>query len=77
MVLVAVSNGNPAQFRQPVLDVADVWDDQVDSALPLLGEFATGVEQDEIVAIFDRQHALADFADSAKRNDAKSPFGAL
>src|SRR4051812_25614000 len=68
MVLVAMGNGDAAQLGQSILDVADVGDDQVNAALPFLGELPAGVDEDQVIPILDRQHALADLADAAEGN---------
>ena len=68
VVLMAMRDGNAPQLRQSVLHVADVGDDQVDASLPFLGELASGVDEDHVIPILDRHHALADLADSSQRN---------
>jgi hypothetical protein len=68
-----VRDQNRAEIPPLLPNVANVRDDQIDPALPLLGELATGVEQDEIIAILDRGHILADLADPAERDDAQPP----
>src|SRR5215217_6093864 len=65
---MAMGNGNTPQLRQSVLYVANVGDNQVDATLPFLGELASGVDEDQVIAILDRHHALADLADSTEGN---------
>ena len=68
MVLMAMRDGNAPQLRQSVLHVADVGDDQVDATLPFLGELTAGVDEDHVIPVLDRHHALADLADASQRN---------
>ena len=68
VVLVAVGDDDRPQVAQPLLDVADVGDDQVDSALLLLRELAAAVEQDQVALVLDGGHVLADLADPAERD---------
>ncbi len=68
MVLVTVRQEDAAEVAQPLQDVADVGNEQVDPALLFLGEFATRVEQDDVVAALDGRHVLADLADAAERD---------
>src|SRR5215213_3766511 len=65
---MAMGNGNTPQLRQSVLYVANVGDNQVDATLPFLGELASGVDEDQVIPILDRHHALADLADSSQGN---------
>jgi hypothetical protein len=66
VILVAMRNGNATQLGQSILDVADVGDDEVDTAFPFLGEFSSGVDEDHVIPIFDRHHALANLTDAAE-----------
>src|SRR5215207_2817227 len=68
VVLMAMRNGDAPQLGQSILDVADVGNDEVDATLPFLGELASGVDEDHVVPILDRHHALADLADSSEGN---------
>jgi hypothetical protein len=73
VVLMAMRNGDAPQLGQSILDVADVGDDEVDATLPFLGELASGVDEDHVIPILDRHHALADLADSSEGNHPQPP----
>src|SRR5918994_7051088 len=65
---MAMGNGDAPQLGQSILDVADIGDDEVDATLPFLRELASGVDENHVIAILDRHHALADLADSSQGN---------
>ncbi len=68
VVLMAMSDDDGPQIPQPLADVADVGDDQVDPALLLLRELAAAVQQDQILSVLDGGHILADLSDPTERN---------
>ena len=72
MVLVPMGDQDGPKVCPAFLDVGDVGDDEVDTALLFLGELAAAIEHDEVVLVLDDGHVLADFADAAKWNHAQT-----
>ncbi len=68
MVLVPVRQQDAPEVLDPLLDIGDIRDDQVDALLILFRELAAAVEQEDAVAALDGGHVLADLADAAERD---------
>src|SRR5690606_29486253 len=75
VVLVAVGNQEAAQPAAVILKIADVRDNQVDSAHLLFGELAAAIDHNHVAAILDDHHALADFAAAPQRYCLQSCLG--
>ena len=58
-------------LRTVLLEVGDVGDDEVDPEHLLVGEHEAAVDHDDLVAVFEEVHVLADLADPAERDDAE------
>ncbi len=57
-----------AEVTQPLQDVADIGNEQIDPALLLVGELATAIEHHDVVAALDGRHVLADLTDATERD---------
>ena len=71
VVLVAVRDEDRAQVLAVLDDVADVRDDEVDAEHVLGREHEAAVDGDDVVAVLEQHHVLADLAETAERDDAK------
>ena len=71
MVLVAVGNQYAAYVVHPLYQVGNVGDDQVHSQHSLLGKLDAAVDNDDVVAVFEGHHVLADFPQPSQGNDAE------
>ncbi len=60
-----------------LLEVGDVGDDEVDAEHLLVGEHQAAVDDDDVVAVLEHVHVLADLADAAERDDAERLVWAL
>ena len=52
-----------------LLEVGDVGDDEVDAEHLLVGEHQAAVDDDDVVAVLEHVHVLADLAHPAERDD--------
>ena len=60
----------PADFMAALFKIASVWQDVIDTWRFVFAELETAIENENIIADFNRSHVAADFFDSAERNDA-------
>ncbi|GAB2596221.1 hypothetical protein GCM10027067_04090 [Pseudactinotalea suaedae] len=60
---------------EPVGDVAEVREDQVDAGLVVLGEQHTAVDDQQPAGVLDHGHVAADLAETAERHDAQGALG--
>jgi hypothetical protein len=69
VVFMGVGDEEGAHVGAPLLEVGDVGDDQVDPEHLLVGEHQAAVDHDDVIAVFEDVHVLADLAHPAKRDD--------
>src|SRR5439155_1160748 len=72
VVLVRVRHEKAADPRLSRPQVGDVGDDEIDAQHLFVGEHEAGVDDDDVVARFDRQHVLPDLADTTERDDPQA-----
>lgn len=75
VVLVTVREEHRTQLLLVVSQVAEVRDDEVDSEHLFFREHQSGIDDDDVVAVFDQHHVAADFAQATKRDYTKIGFG--
>src|SRR5258705_3688790 len=75
MVLVRMSNHQRLHLLEAVLDVAQVWQDQVDAGFVVAGEEHPAVDDQQPAQMLENGHVAADFADSTQRSDPQSAWG--
>ena len=71
VVLVGVGDQERPDVGPALLEVGDVGDDQVDPEHLLVGEHQAAIDHDDVIAVLEDVHVLADLADPAERDDAK------
>ena len=71
VVLVGMGDQERLDVGAPFLQVGDVGDDQVDPEHLLVGEHQAAVDHDDLVAVLEDVHVLADLAHPAERDDAE------
>ena len=71
MVLVGVGDEERLDVLAALLEVGDVGDDEVDPEHLLVGEHQAAVDHDDVVAVLEHVHVLADLAHPAERDDPK------
>ena len=69
VILVGVGDEEGPDVGLALLEVGDVGDDEVDPEHLLVGEHQAAVDDDDVVAVLEHVHVLADFADAAERDD--------
>ena len=69
MVFMPVGNEHAAHFVLVLHEIADVGNDQIDAGKFLVGERQSCIDDDDVVAVFDRGHVLADLAYAAEKDD--------
>ncbi len=72
MVLVSVREDDGADPIAAVRQVGEVRQDQIDAEMLVARESEARVDDDDLAVELEDGHVLADFADAAERNDAKS-----
>ena len=75
VVLVGVGDDERLDVGLALLEVRDVGDDEVDPEHLLVGEHEPAVDDDDVVAVLEHVHVLADLADAAERDDSKGKVG--
>ena len=75
VVLVGVGDEEGLDLVLVLLEVGDVGDDEIDPEHLLVGEHQPAVDHDDVVAVLEHVHVLADLADAAERDDAKRDGG--
>src|SRR5258708_18942174 len=75
MVLVAVGDNDGSKAMLDLLNEWDIRDDKVDSEHFLFGKLEAGVDEEEVIAIFDESCILTDLADPADGDDADGFVG--
>jgi hypothetical protein len=71
VVLVGVGDEERLDVGAALLEVRDVGDDEVDAEHLLVGEHEAAVDDDDLVAVLEDVHVLADLAHPAERDDAE------
>ena len=71
VVLVGVGDEERLDVGAALLEVGDVGDDEVDAEHLLVGEHQPAVDDDDVVAVLEDVHVLADLAHPAERDDAE------
>ena len=71
MVFVPVRNDDAAEPILLVFQIGDIGNYQVDAQHVVFGKHHTGVDEDDIVAVFKHHTVLGDFAQAAQGDDAK------
>src|SRR5436305_1960922 len=66
-----VGNDDAAHLVAALFQVGDVGDDQVDAQHRLLGEHEAAVDHDDVVAVLEGHHILADLFKAAQRDGAQ------
>ena len=78
VVLVGMRDEERLDLVAAFLEVGDVGHDEVDAEHLLVGEHQPAVDDDDVVAVLEHVHVLADLAHAAERDDPKRTcwFGA-
>ena len=71
VVLVGMGDEERLDVGAALLEIGDVGDDEVDAEHLLVGEHQAAVDHDDLVAVFEDVHVLADLAYPAERDDAE------
>ena len=75
VVLVAVGQHDRLDVVEPVLDVLEVREDQVDAGVVVLGEEHAAVDDEQLALRLDDGHVAADLAETAEGDDAQAVGG--
>ncbi|CNK32221.1 Uncharacterised protein [Mycobacterium tuberculosis] len=75
MVLVGVRQHQCLDVVEPVLDVPQVGQDQIDAGLVVGGEHHAAVDDEQPAEVFENRHVTADFVDAAQRGDPQPTGG--
>ena len=75
VVLVGVGQHQRLDVVEPVFDVTQVRQDQVDTGLVVGGEHHSTVDDEQPAQVFENRHVAADFVDAAQRGDPQSTRG--
>ena len=71
VVLVGMGDQERLDVGAALLEVGDVGDDEVDPEHLLVGEHEAAVDDDDLVAVLEDVHVLADLPHPAERDDAE------
>ena len=71
VVLVGVGDEERPHVLAALLEIGDVGDDEVDAEHLLVGEHEAAVDDDDVVAVLEHVHVLADLPHPAERDDAE------
>ena len=75
MVFVRVGEHQRLDIVEPVLDVAQIRQDQVDARLVVRREQHPAVDDQQPAQMLENGHVAADFADAAQRGDPQTARG--
>ena len=75
VVLVAVRQHDRLDVVEPVLDVVEVGQDQVDAGVVVLGEEHAAVDDEQPARVLDDGHVAADLAEPAEGDDPHAVLG--
>src|SRR5258706_2369178 len=70
VILMPVGNEEATNAVKLVCEVGDVGNDEINAQHLLIWEHQPGVDDDDVFAIFDRHHVLANLAQAAQWHDA-------
>src|SRR6187397_1607605 len=70
VVLVRMGDEECLDVGAAILEVGDVGDDEVDAEHLLVREHESAVDHDDVVAVLEDVHVLADLPHPAERDDA-------
>ena len=71
MILVAVSDEDTTNLVSVFHKVGYVGNNQVDTQHLIIGEAEAGIDYDNVIAIFNGRHILADLLQTAEGDNAK------
>ena len=71
MVLVPVGDDDAPKPIPLVFQIRDIGNYQVDAQHLVFGKHHTGVDEDDVVAVFEHHTVFGNFAQTAKGYDAK------
>ena len=71
VVLVGVGNQEGANLVPVLAEVGDVRNDEVDTEHRLVGEHEPAVDHDDVVAVLEDVHVLADLPHASEGDDAE------
>ena len=77
VVLVAVGQDDGHDVVEPVLDVGEIGQDQIDAGLGLLREEDAAVDDEQLAVDFEDGHVAADLPQAAERDDPQGALGAV
>ena len=75
VVLVGVRDQERPDLGAVLLEVGDIGHDEVDAEHLLVGEHEPAVDDDDVVAVLEHVHVLADLPHPAERDDAERRAG--
>ncbi len=75
VVLVRVRQHQRLHVVEPVLDVAQIGQDQVDAWLVVTGEQHPAIDDQQTAEMLENRHVAADFADAAQCGHPQAPRG--
>ncbi len=75
VVLVRVGEHQRLDVVEPVFDVPQVRQDQIDAGLVVGGKHHPAVDDQQPAQVLENRHVAADFADAAQRGDPQPPGG--
>ena len=75
VVLVAVREDDRLDVVEPVLDVLEVGQDQVDAGLVVLGEQDAAVDDEQTAGVLEDGHVAADLSEPTQCDDAQGAGG--
>ena len=75
VVLVGMGDEERLDVGAALLEIGDVGDDEVDAEHLLVREHQAAVDDDDLVAVFEDVHVLADLAHPAERDDSERLVG--
>ena len=75
VVLVPVGEDDGLDVVEPVLEVGEVGQDQVDAGLVVVGEEHAAVDDEQLAAVLEDGHVAADLAEAAERDDPHAAVG--
>ena len=69
VILVSVRQQDSADAVFVRFEIGDVGDDQIDARHIVIGKTESAIDDYHVVVVFHNRHVLADFPESAERND--------
>ena len=75
VVFVCVGDDDRLDLVEPMLDVPQIRQDQVDAGFVVCREQHTAIDDQQPSQMLENGHVAADFVDTAQRGDAKAAWG--